>query len=130
MSNPNRILLHFVFFLVSASVFSPTWVASGSPTEEPNFKRPDPLCHFHYYNGGYDVRSKHYWVVSSNASFSRYNQHRLPYFVVFSRTGDRTHLYNISEQGSHFSQTKNRYKIQWYLDVHFLERMLIVKKKI
>lgn len=73
MSNPNGVLLllPFLFFLVSAtSLFSPKWAASGSPTGDPNFKRPDPLRHFHYYNGAYDVRNKHYWVVSSNAILS------------------------------------------------------------
>uniref|UniRef100_A0A2N9G0A0 Uncharacterized protein n=1 Tax=Fagus sylvatica TaxID=28930 RepID=A0A2N9G0A0_FAGSY len=67
MSNPNGFLLPFVVFLVSTSLFSPKWIvsAAGSPAEEPNFKRPDPLRHLHYYNGGYDVKNKHYWASAA-----------------------------------------------------------------
>ncbi|XP_041003649.1 uncharacterized protein LOC121249058 [Juglans microcarpa x Juglans regia] len=67
MSNSNVVLRPLVFFLVSTSVFSPKWIASGSPADqEPKyFKRTDPLTHFNYYNGGYDVRNRHYWVSAA-----------------------------------------------------------------
>jgi len=62
MSNPNGILLPFVLFLVYTTLFSPKCIVSA---EEPNFKRPDPLRHFHYYRGSYDVRNKHYWASAA-----------------------------------------------------------------
>ncbi|XP_061338920.1 uncharacterized protein LOC133285672 [Gastrolobium bilobum] len=41
--------------------------SSGSPVHERSFKRPDPLRHFKYYNGYFDVRNKHYL---SSAAFT------------------------------------------------------------
>ncbi|KAB1214913.1 hypothetical protein CJ030_MR5G024519 [Morella rubra] len=68
MSNKNGMLLPFFLFLVSTSLSSPKWIASGSPADQkPQFKRPDPLSHFHRYNGGFDIRNKHYW---SSAAFT------------------------------------------------------------
>lgn len=62
MSNPNGILLPFVLLLVYTTLFSPKCTVSA---EEPNFKRPDPVRHFHYYRGRYDVRNKHYWASAA-----------------------------------------------------------------
>ncbi|BFG35791.1 hypothetical protein CerSpe_220650 [Prunus speciosa] len=58
----NGVLVPFVVFLVSTSVFSPTWVVFG---EQSSFKRPDPLRHLKSYNGGYDLKNKHYWASAA-----------------------------------------------------------------
>ncbi|CAL2267476.1 unnamed protein product [Prunus armeniaca] len=58
----NGVLVPFVVFLVSTSVFSPTWVVYG---EQSSFKRPDPLSHLKSYNGGYDLKNKHYWASAA-----------------------------------------------------------------
>lgn len=64
MSIPNGVLLHFVFFLLSTSLFSPKWVVHGE--KQSDTKRPDPLRHLKNYNGTYNIQSKDYWAVSSN----------------------------------------------------------------
>lgn len=58
-------VLSYILLLVSTSIFSHKPVAFGSPVQEQRFHRPDPLRHFKFYKGGYDIRNKHYWAVSS-----------------------------------------------------------------
>ncbi|KAK7367628.1 hypothetical protein VNO80_09643 [Phaseolus coccineus] len=57
LNSTNRFLFLPLFLLL---VFQQTWLASGSPVREKTFHRPDPLQHFKYYNGDFDVRNKHY----------------------------------------------------------------------
>ncbi|XP_021908110.1 uncharacterized protein LOC110822330 [Carica papaya] len=39
---------------------------SSSPVEEGHrFNRPDPLQHFKFYHGGYDIGDKHYWASAA-----------------------------------------------------------------
>ena len=116
MSNPNGILLPFVLFLVYTTLFSPKCIVSA---EEPNFKRPDPLRHFHYYRGSYDVRNKHYWAVSYIASWGGHILFILA-FLCFVFCEDRTHIINVTEyigvptpkQMSNFFGAVNHYVIR------------------
>lgn len=57
--------------LLLTAVISPNLAASGLSDggDHERFKRRDPLNSFSYYNGGFDVRNKHYWAVS----FSSYS---------------------------------------------------------
>ncbi|KAK7252766.1 hypothetical protein RIF29_36960 [Crotalaria pallida] len=58
LNQTNRLL--FLILLISAPLFQQKWLVSGSPVLERSLKRPDPLHHFKDYNGGFDVRNKHY----------------------------------------------------------------------
>ncbi|KAM2064349.1 hypothetical protein ACFX16_027754 [Malus domestica] len=62
MAISNRVLVPFVVFLVSTSVFSPARVVFG---EQSGLNRPDPLRHLKSYNGGYDITNKHYWASTA-----------------------------------------------------------------
>ncbi|KAF5752828.1 hypothetical protein HS088_TW01G00746 [Tripterygium wilfordii] len=63
MSKPNgAIAAPLIFLLVFISGFSSEFCVHGSPTQEHTFKRPDPLGHFKFYNGGFNVTNKHYWA--------------------------------------------------------------------
>ncbi|CAL0331762.1 unnamed protein product [Lupinus luteus] len=59
----NRLL--FLILLISVPLFQQQCFVSGSPVLQRSFKRPDPLHHFKDYNGGFDIRDKHY--VASTA---------------------------------------------------------------
>ncbi|KAI8542021.1 hypothetical protein RHMOL_Rhmol08G0106800 [Rhododendron molle] len=58
-------VLYYILLLVSTSIFSHKPVAFGSPVQEQRFHRPDPLRHFKFYKGGYDIRNKHYWASAA-----------------------------------------------------------------
>ncbi|CAN6698218.1 unnamed protein product [Malus baccata var. baccata] len=62
MAISNGVLVPFVVFLVSTSVFSPARVVFG---EQSGLNRPDPLRHLKSYNGGYDITNKHYWASTA-----------------------------------------------------------------
>ncbi|XP_010559144.1 PREDICTED: uncharacterized protein LOC104827634 [Tarenaya hassleriana] len=59
----SRIVLLLV---LTAAVISPVLGSSDGGDDERN-RRRDPLKSFRYYNGGFDVRNKHYW---SSAAFT------------------------------------------------------------
>ncbi|KAF8410232.1 hypothetical protein HHK36_002755 [Tetracentron sinense] len=66
MSKSNGLFLSLILlFVVSSSVSSPRSLVFGSPVPEQRYNRPDPLSHFKYYNGDYDVRNKHYWASAA-----------------------------------------------------------------
>ncbi|XP_030538960.2 LOW QUALITY PROTEIN: uncharacterized protein LOC115747066 [Rhodamnia argentea] len=67
MSKGNGVLVPFVLFLVSTSLFSPRSLASGSPGtgDRSGCGRPDPSRHFKCYYGGYDLQNKHYWASAA-----------------------------------------------------------------
>ncbi|KAI8542066.1 hypothetical protein RHMOL_Rhmol08G0109800 [Rhododendron molle] len=58
-------VLSYILVLVSTSIFSHKPVAFGSPVQEQRFHRPNPLRHFKFYKGGYDIRNKHYWASAA-----------------------------------------------------------------
>ncbi|KAF1861827.1 hypothetical protein Lal_00026285 [Lupinus albus] len=64
MFNTTNHLLVLIL-LISAPLFQQKCLVSGSPVLQRSFKRPDPLRHFKDYNGGFDIRDKHY--VASTA---------------------------------------------------------------
>lgn len=65
-TNNRAITLHhllFFFFLLSASLILQNGKVFASSDQTKSFKRPDPLRHFEYYDGVYNVTYKHYWAV-------------------------------------------------------------------
>lgn len=67
MSKGNGVLVPFVLFLVSASVFPAQSLAAESPKtgERSGCGRPDPSRRFKCYHGGYNLRNKHYWASAA-----------------------------------------------------------------
>ncbi|OVA11858.1 hypothetical protein BVC80_8347g6 [Macleaya cordata] len=59
MSKSSRFLLQLMILLLS---ISPKSLVFCSPVQEQGSNRPDPLRNFKSYNGGYDIRNKHYWA--------------------------------------------------------------------
>ncbi|KAL1354551.1 hypothetical protein HN51_006635 [Arachis hypogaea] len=63
LNSTQRLLLLAILFLPFISdpfLFQNKCSVSGSPIQGRTFNRPDPLRHFKRYNGGFDVRNKHY----------------------------------------------------------------------
>ncbi|KAK3020827.1 hypothetical protein RJ639_047699 [Escallonia herrerae] len=58
MPKPSGAIFFFALLFFYASVL-------GSSVREQGLKRPDPLCNFRAYNGGYDVRNMHYWASTA-----------------------------------------------------------------
>ncbi|KAM0032332.1 putative transmembrane protein [Helianthus debilis subsp. tardiflorus] len=56
MSNFKALLISLLLF---PSLFTHTSPVFASPF------RPDPLHHFRFYKGGYDIRNKHYWASAA-----------------------------------------------------------------
>ncbi|XP_028772798.1 uncharacterized protein LOC114729936 [Neltuma alba] len=62
MPNPTArsLFLPLILFLICNFVFPQIRLVSGSSVPDKRFQRPDPLRRFKHYNGGFDVRDKHY----------------------------------------------------------------------
>uniref|UniRef100_A0A803N4C0 Uncharacterized protein n=1 Tax=Chenopodium quinoa TaxID=63459 RepID=A0A803N4C0_CHEQI len=61
----NPFITFFSLFLLSSSILSsnlPFAFASPSSLSDSNIHRRDPLQHFEFYHGGYNLQSKHYWA--------------------------------------------------------------------
>lgn len=60
------VLSQLLLTAVISPILSVSSLSDGGDHER--FKRRDPVNSFRYYNGGFDVRNKHYWAVSRSSS--------------------------------------------------------------
>ncbi|KAK6923152.1 hypothetical protein RJ641_011456 [Dillenia turbinata] len=65
MSNSNG-FDPLILFLISSCLFPTNSVALGYPVARmQSIERPDPLRHFESYDGGFDLKNKHYWASAA-----------------------------------------------------------------
>ncbi|KAL1196473.1 hypothetical protein V5N11_023164 [Cardamine amara subsp. amara] len=108
--------------LLTAVIFPILAVSSLSDGgDHERFKRRDPLNNFRYYNGGFDVRNKHYWAATTFTGI-----HGYAVAGVLILAGICLGLYvALSDKRRHVSSRRRRYLDRFYLPMFLLLLLFI-----